>query len=173
MEGEWVMVREERTENGQSIVLETGQEACYEYDFQCMNGQAIAAVSCYTRTSGEVRINSDGSYRADFRGNDRWLDDGSSYENCEASYIEETFEDISEGQWAFVSESNRLTIVEYYFRGTIDGNLDEEYTLEAGDARLVLDGTIELDGDSFMITESRDEDGDGVEEVSRYFFERQ
>ena len=173
MEGDWVMVREERTENGQNIVLETGQEACYDYDFECMNGQAIDAVSCYTRTSGEVRINSDGSYRADFSGSDRWLDDGASYENCEASYVDESFEDISEGQWAFVSESNRLTIVEYYFRGTIDGELDEEYTLEAGDARLVLDGTIELDGDSFVITESRDEDGDGVEETSRYFFERQ
>ena len=172
MDGDWVMVREERTENGQSVVFETGQEGCYEYDFQCVNGQAIDAVECYTRTSGEVRINGDGSYRAEFQGNDRWLDE-SSYENCQASYVEETFEDISEGQWAFVSESNRLTIIEYYFRGTIDGELDEEYTLEAGDARLVLDGTIELDGDSFVITETRDEDGDGVEETSRYFFERQ
>ena len=41
MDGEWVMVREERTENGQNIVFETGQEACYEYDFECANGQAI------------------------------------------------------------------------------------------------------------------------------------
>ena len=171
MDGEWVMVREERTENGQSVVFETGQEACYEYDFECVNGQAIDALECYTRTSGEVRINSDGSYRAEFHGNDRWLDE-SSYENCQAAYVNETFEDVSEGQWAFVSETNRLTIVEYYFRGKVDGDLDEEYTLEAGDARLVLDGTIELDGDSFVITESRDEDGDGVEEVSRYYFDR-
>ena len=171
MDGEWVMIREERTENGQNIVFETGQEACYDYDYECVNGQAVDAEECYTRTSGEVRINSDGSYRAEFRGNDRWLDE-SSYENCEATYMEETFEDVSEGQWAFVSDSNRLTIIEYYFRGKVDGELDEEYTLEAGDARLVLDGTIELDGDSFVITESRDEDGDGVEEVSRYYFDR-
>ena len=173
MEGSWVMVREERTENGQSVVFETGQEACYEYDYECVNGQLLDASECYTRTSGEVQINGDGSYRAEFSGIDRWLDHGASYESCQASYNEETFEDVSEGQWAFVSGSNRLTIVEYYFRGTIDGDLDEEYTLEAGDARLVLDGTIELDGDSFVITENRDEDGDGVEEVNRYYFDRQ
>ena len=172
MEGDWVMVREERVENGQSVVFETGQEACYDYVFECSNGQVIEAEECYTRISGAVRINSDGSYRAEFHGNDRWLDQGASYENCQAVYTEESFEDISEGQWAFVTDSNRLTIVEYYFRGVVDGELDEEYTLEAGDARLVLDGTIELDGDSFVITESRDEDGDGVEELSTYYFER-
>lgn len=172
MEGNWIMVREERVENGQSVVFETGQEACYDYETECVNGQVLEAEECYTRISGAVRINSDGSYRAEFQGSDRWLDDGASYENCQAVYREETFEDISEGQWAFVSESNRLTIIEYYFRGVIDGQLDEEYTLEAGDARLVLDGTIELEGDSFLITETRDEDGDGTAEVSRYYFER-
>ena len=172
MEGNWVMVREQRSENGQSIVFETGEEACYDYVFECSNGQVLEAEECYTRLSGEVRINSDGSYRAEFQGSDRWLNHEGSYENCQAVYTEETFEDISEGQWAFVSDSNRLTIIEYYFRGKIDGEVDEEYTLEAGDARLVLDGTIELDGDSFVITESRDEDGDGVEEISTYYFER-
>lgn len=172
MAGLWEMVREERTENGQRIVFETGQEACYDYDFECVDGQAIDAQECYTRISGEVRINSDGSYRAEFDGADRWLNQGVSYESCQPAYINETFEDISEGQWAFVSGSNRLTIVEYYFRGKIDGELDEEYNLEAGDARLVLDGTIELDGDSFVITEIEDEDQDGVEEINRYYFER-
>ena len=173
MEGNWVMVREERSENGQNVVFETGQEACYDYSFECVNGQVVEAEECYTRISGEVRINGDGSYRAEFNGNERELDEGASYENCQANYVEETFGDISEGQWAYVSDNNRLTIVEYYFRGSIDGELDEEYTLEAGDARLVLDGTIELDGDSFVITETRDEDGDGVEEVNRYYFDRQ
>ncbi len=172
MEGDWLMVREERMENGQSVVFETGQEACYDYVFECANGQVLEAEECYTRISGEVRINSDGSYRADFQGSDRWLDYEASYQDCQAVYSDETFEDISEGQWAFVSGSNRLTIVEYYFRGKVDGELDEEYTLEAGDARLVLDGTIELDGDSFLITESKDEDGDGVNEISTYYFER-
>ena len=172
MDGLWVMVREERSENGQDIVFETGQEACYDYVFECVNGQAVEAQECYTRISGEVRINGDGSYRAEFEGSDLWLDEGDSYENCQASYIDETFADISEGQWAFVEDSNRLTIVEYYFRGEIDGELDEEYNLEAGDARLVLDGTIELDGDSFVITEIRDEDGDGIDEISRYYFDR-
>lgn len=173
MEGNWVMVREERSENGQNVVFETGQEACYDYTFECINGQIVEAEECYTRISGVVRINGDGSYRAEFNGNERELDEGASYENCQANYVEETFGDISEGQWAYVSDNNRLTIVEYYFRGSIDGELDEEYTLEAGDARLVLDGTIELDGDSFVITESRDEDGDGVEEINRYYFDRQ
>lgn len=173
MEGDWVMVWEERSENGETIVFETGQEACYSYTFECVNGQAVEASECYTRTSGEVRINGNGSYRAEFHGNERWLDEGASYENCEASYIDESFEDISEGQWAFVTDSNRLTIVEYYYKETVDGAVEEEYTLEAGDARLVLDGTIELDGDSFTITETSDEDGDGVEETNRYYFVRQ
>ncbi|MGI9546731.1 MAG: hypothetical protein ACR2MM_05815 [Flavobacteriaceae bacterium] len=173
MDGNWVMVREERSEDGQNIVFETGQEACYSYTFECANGQVIEADECYNRISGEVRINGDGSYRAVFNGTERWLDEGASYENCLATYIEETFEDISEGQWAFVNSNNRLTIVEYYFKGMVNGDLDEEYTLETGDARLVLDGTIVLDGNSFVITESRDEDGDGVEEVNIYFFDRQ
>ena len=173
MDGNWIMVREERTIEGVSVVFETGQEACYSYPFECVNGQALEVDECYTRISGEVRINGDGSYRAEFEGIDRWLDYGPSYENCQAVYIEETFEDISEGQWAFVSDSNRLTIVEYYFRGSVDGDLDEEYTLEAGDAELIIDGIIEIDGNSFVITETTDEDGDGVEEINRYYFERQ
>ena len=172
MDGSWTMGYEDRTIEGQSVRFETGQEACYEYTFECNNGQAISANECYTRTSGEVRIFADGTYRAVFTGSERWLDGGASSENCEAVYIEEVFEDVSEGKWAFVTENNRLTIVEYYFRGVINGEVDEEFTLEAGDARLVLDGTIELSGNSFLITESRDEDGDGVDEISRYYFER-
>ncbi len=172
MDGTWIMVREERTENGQSVVFETGQEACYEYTFECNNGQAISANECYTRTSGVVRILSDGTYRAEFSGTERWLDGGASSENCEAVYVEESFEDVSEGKWAFVTDNNRLTIVEYYFRGVINGAVDEEYNMEAGDARLVLDGTIQLDANSFLITESRDDNQDGVNEVNSYYFER-
>ncbi len=173
MDGAWVMVREERNEDGQTVTFETGMEACYQYSFECNDGQAISASECYTRTLGEVQINSDGTYRALFNGLERWLDGGLSSENCEAVYVEESFEDISEGRWAFVTESNRLTIVEYYFRGIINGELDEEFTLDTGDARLVLDGTIELVGNSFLITESQDDDQDGIEEIRRYYFERQ
>ncbi len=173
MEGNWIMVREERSEGGQNVVFETGQEACYSYTFECVNGQAIEASECYTRISGEVRINGDGSYRAEFDGTDRWTDQGASFENCQPVFNEETFEDISEGKWAFVMGSNRLTIVEYYFKGIIDGELDEEFNLDVGDAQLVLDGTIELNGDSFVITETSDEDGDGIDETNKYFFERQ
>ena len=173
MDGAWVMVREERNEDGQMVVFETGQEACYQHTFECNDGQAISASECYTRTLGEVQINSDGTYRAEFNGLERWMDGGSSADNCEAVYVEETFEDISEGRWAFVTDSNRLTIVEYYFRGIINGDLDEEFTLDTGDARLVLDGTIELEGNSFVITEAQDDDQDGIEEIRRYYFERQ
>lgn len=173
MEGAWNMVYEERVEDGQSVRFDTGQEACYEHTFECSDGQAIGASECYTRTSGEVQINSDGTYRAVFMGSERWLDGGASSQNCEAVYVEESFDDVSEGRWAFVADNNRLTIVEYYFRGHINGELDEEFTLEVGDARLVLDGTITLEGNSFLITEARDDDGDGVDEVRRYYFERQ
>ncbi len=173
MVGTWKLVKVEEINNGETESTLVGSENCYSESYECNNGGTLEATECNTREYGTVVVNADGTYNAEFKGLDRFVDYTASTLSCEAVYINEVYKDISEGNWAYVEADKRLTIVEYKYSSEINGELEEIVTLEPGDAELVLDGSIVIDGDTFFITESQDYDGDGViDEVHRYYFEK-
>lgn len=172
MSGTWTMVKEEKIVDGQTFVFPLGGEGCMPYDFSCADGSLLTSVDCYSRSFAEVEIREDGTYRARFVGQESWTDYGRSYDSCQLSTETERFDEISEGNWAYVEDSNRLTIVEYYYKRMANDVLDEEFNAPVGQARLVMDGTMQLTASSFVITDTRNDFGVVDGEVRKYYFER-
>lgn len=172
MAGTWRLVKEEETYDGETSISYVGIENCETETYECSNGIAYEASECYTPEYGTVIVNSDGTYTADFKGVDRVLAYEASAQNCEAVYEDQVYRHQSEGNWAYVAEEGRLTIVEYMYSNEENGEV-ESVTLEPGDAELIIDGNIVISGDSFFITESEDYNGDGIiDEVNKYYFEK-
>ncbi len=174
MSGKWIMVKEEKIIDGTTHVFELGSRGCIPYGIVCADGlNTVVGEDCYERTRAEVTINGDGTYVARFVGTDSWTDSYQSSQSCEPIVQEEDFDDTSQGNWAYVEGDERLTIVEYYYKKIVDGAILEEYTATVGQARLVMDGTLVFQGDSFVITDTRDDYGFEDGEIRKYYFERQ
>ncbi len=161
MAGTWSLVKEEETIDGETSTSYVGIENCDIETYECSNGIAYEVAECDTSEYGTVIVNADGTYTADFKGVDKVLAYEASDQNCEAVYENQVYRHQSEGNWAYVAEEGRLTIVEYMYSNEENGEV-ETVTLEPGDAELIIDGTIVINGDTFFITESEDYNGDGI-----------
>ncbi len=174
MAGKWIMVREEKIIDGTTHTFELGSRGCIPFGIVCADGlNTVVGEDCYERTRAEVTINDDGTYVARFIGNESWTDSFQSSQSCQPIVQEENFDDTSQGNWAYVDGDERLTIVEYYYKKIVDGVISEEYTAPIGQAKLVMDGTLVFSGDSFIITDTRDDYGFEDGEIRKYYFERQ
>ncbi|WP_396591025.1 hypothetical protein [Allomuricauda sp. R78024] len=170
---EWNLTKEEYPgeEGGIDIDL-AGVSECDTNTATCSNEMTLEFEECYLVEFGSITFKEDGTYEYEYKGGEDYLDYNTSIESCEASYIEYVYHYTSFGNWAYVADEKRLTIVEYSYNdaGT-DG--EGEQTYQPGDGELLYDGFIELDGNSLIITESFDDDGDGIfEEVFKAYFEK-
>ncbi len=171
--GKWALVKEETIEDGETSVYDLGQPDCDEWTATCNNQEEIDFSICYTQEYGILEIKADGTYGIDFKGTDENYDYDASIETCETVYTADTtFRYQSKGNWAYVANEDRLTLVEYEYTFEEDGETESE-TVENGEADLVYDGKVTVNGNSFVLIEVADYDGDGASDGTyKYYFEK-
>ena len=174
--GNWNIVREENTFEDQTRVVILGEEDCQNASsstFTC-NNESVTFYGCKTRLSSKLTFNADGTYSYVDETNRKNINFDASQAACEAVYDAVRLDVYkSDGFWAFVKDEARLTIVEYKWSDTEDGVFSDGETYTEGNAELIFDGTITLNGDAFQIFEEYDFDGDGViEDTYRTFLEK-
>lgn len=168
--GFWKLTKDDYTQDGETVTTDLGEENCNYYnDWDCEGGGTFQLGQCDTRDVHEIKINSDGTYDFELRISGRYVDPTLSEVNCEAEYKETDFYYISSGKWAYIADEDKLALLEYTYDE--DGY---EGINEIGEAYSLYDGIIQLDGNTFIMTDISDyEDGSTVERVDNYYFEKQ
>lgn len=164
----WDLTRYTETYEDETANISIGEEECSdEVPFTCdQGGEYMATYYCYTTQSFTIEFKQDGTYTSVSTASGKTLDYDSSNQSCEAIYDEyddERYE--SSGNWSYVQDGKRIILIEYSYSETYDG---ETYTgtNEIGDEEVLLDGTLEVNGNSLVITEE-DVDYKGV-----YYFQK-
>lgn len=170
--GKWSFVKEEITENGETEVFSLGDPDCDEWTALCNNGQELEMSVCYTQEYGILELKSDGSFVIDFKGVDQNYDDA-AFGECELVYTDDTvYRYQSAGNWAFVADEMRLTLVEYSYTTEEDGTTETE-NVEEGNAELIYDGVAQVSGNSFVLIEEDNGIGDGTNDYTyKFYFEK-
>ncbi|MFK7811035.1 MAG: hypothetical protein AB8B59_00985 [Maribacter sp.] len=163
----WNLTKETEAFDGNSSVLLVGEELCSEESsFDCdQGGEYMAKYACYTSEPFVIEFKEDGTYRYDSKESGKLINDVSSRESCEAIYDEFRDDYISNGRWAYVSDENRLILLEYSFSESYKGEI-ESGTYESGDAQVLLDINAAFDGSTLILTE------EGIDYAESYYFEK-
>lgn len=163
----WNLTKETETYEGNPSTSIVGVEECgEESSFDCLQGGEFqASYGCYTTESLIIDFKQDGTYRVDSKDASKEINDESSRESCEAIYDEFSDDYISHGRWAYVSDGNRLILIEYSFSESYRGEV-ESGTYEAGDAEVLLDGIAEFDGNTLIISQ------EGSDYIDTFHFEK-
>ncbi|WP_350284305.1 hypothetical protein [uncultured Croceitalea sp.] len=160
--GAWKLVEQEYTEDGETVKLALGQEDCEDYIISCQEGGQVEVTECFTTVDLMLTINENGTYNLISNSEDDIIDYNATQEQCQQVTIEgNKFTYQSQGNWAYVSDEERLTLVEYSYSETDGGETFEE-TYEAGNGELLFDGKAEINGNTMRIVEEEDYDDDGV-----------
>ncbi len=141
-----------------------GEKDCDDYQEYCsQTGMYVEVTECETYEYTYLNLNADGTFYIDQKGEDETLDEEAFEESCEPKYLKYDYRYESEGNWAYVAETKRLTLVEYKYKELFEGETEEDVN-EAGQGELIFDGKAELDGNSLIIIETF---GD---ETAKYYF---
>lgn len=172
--GFWKLTKDDYTQDGVTVMADLGEEVCNFYsDWNCEGGGTFQLGQCDTTDVHEIKINSDGTYDFELRTSGRYVDSGASEENCEQVYKETDFYYKSSGKWAYISDEDKLALLEYTYE---EGDQDESYsgTNEIGQAYSLYNDKIQLDGNTFIMSDITDNEDDGiVDRVDNYYFEKQ
>lgn len=169
--GSWNLTKQEDTEEGETEVELVGEEKCYTNTVHCDSQEILEYDDCYTTELGNIIFNADGSFTTEFNGSGTDINHEASGEQCKAIFNEdEEDSDLYKGFWAYSADTSRLTLVAYENTYTIADDI-EKYTYEAGDGELLFDGVIQLNGNSFIITEEDGSDQD-VDYSYKLYFEK-
>ncbi len=166
--GDWDFTKQ--IDNGE--LIEVGEESCESYDstLYCDNGNQVDVEldECYTLNDLVITFNENGTYFFSQESEYKSLDYSASNAACDVIYEEDGGEAYtSSGNWAFNEEENILTLVEFEYTETSDG---ETYTDVEPDGYLLLDGEISLSNNELIISES--DTFNGETELYEYFFSK-
>ncbi|SNY95220.1 hypothetical protein [Flagellimonas pacifica] len=151
--GTWNIKKYVDTYDGETKTEVIGEKNCDDYSRYCSVDETYKSITeCETLDSAILILNADGTYSTESKGIDEFLDEDIFVDTCDISYKEYDYGYESEGNWAYVAETKRLTIVEYKYTETYRGETETE-TLNAGEGELMFDGIIDLDGKSLIINE--------------------
>ncbi len=158
--GKWDLVKQEYKYGDTEGITVVGEEDCNggSYFIMCADETTYTYNNCYTADSWELIFNADGTYKYIEKGRFKGIDTFASSDACEPVYEEET-NDIykSDGNWAYSAGENRLVLVEYSWSEEEDGIVTGSETFAPGEAYLLYDGAIELEGNSLKISDIVDD----------------
>jgi len=166
--GEWDFTKE--IDNGETILA--GEESCENYDSTlfCDNNTQLDVVidNCYTVDDFSITFNEDGTYFFIQETDSKSLDYDGSSEACEVIYGDNEKEShTSTGKWAYNEEENVLTLVEFEYTETYDG---QTYSDIDPDGYLILDGEASISANELIISVS--DIFNGETEFYEYFFSK-
>ena len=163
----WNLTKESGTYGSNQSTSLVGEEYCGdELSFNCsQGGEYTASYACYTTDSFEIEFKSDGTYKFDSKDSSRIIDELNSSDSCQAVYKSFNDQYISNGRWAYVSEGSRLILIEYSYTESYEGEVESQ-TFEPGDAEVLLDGLVEVNGNTMIISE------EGTDYIDKFYFEK-
>ena len=175
--GTWDFVKLARTEDGVTKTTLVGEKYIYEGSITCENGEKISYSNYFITKKITLVMAADGTYNLVLneeereRERERDIDYDASNKDCSVVYKTSLYTERGEGKWAYVVADKHLTMVKYKnSKEDSEGRIESE-TYPPGEGELVLDGTIELDGNSLVIS-VEDDDGDGYVEYVKLYFKR-
>lgn len=169
--GSWEATKEQTINDDGTFEYMIGErDDCFEQQIFCDNNDEIVATLCYVQDYGFMEINADGTFSVDFKATEEDLDYDASEAQCQVVKEESEYRFQVEGNWAYVNEENRLTLIGYSWNVLEDGETEIE-TLPSGSGELVFDGMAEIEGNELIITETF-EDFE-YEETYKIFFQKQ
>jgi hypothetical protein len=166
--GEWDFTKQ--IDNGETI--DAGEESCESYDTQlyCDNNiqSEVVVNECYTLNNLVITFNEDGTYSFIQESEYNGMDYDASREACEVVYAEDGGETYtSTGNWAYNEEENILTLVEFEYTETYDG---ETYSELEPEGYLLLEGEISVSANELVILESDSYSGETYN--YEYYFDK-
>ena len=170
--GTWDLVKSVYTEDEVTKTISVGEKYIYEEDsITCENREEISYSEYFIIKKFTLVMAADGTYNIVLNVEGRGLDDDASIKNCSAVYKTSFGTVRNEGNWAYVVADKHLTLVIYKIleEDSKEGIVESE-TYPPGEGKLVYDGrTIELDGNSLVISGEDDYGDYGIEYVKIYF----
>ena len=155
----WYLNRYEEYGNGESINVGMNEEYCNSELLTCNNGNTITLTYCSTFITFYMDLFVDGTYRLYLEENNSDYDWEASSESCTQVYRPDYLSKYdSEGIWAYNESNGKLFMAEYFYRSNYDGEVYEEF-YEAGNAQLLFDTPININGNSFVLDVSEPEVG--------------
>ena len=150
--GNWNLEKQELSSDGNMVLIEPGVEQCEDITtITCENQDTVTSVNnCKTTDTFDVTFKNDGTYTFESTGNKRELDHDLTQSSCFATYTEYDDIESGEGNWAYVEDENRLTLIQYKFNNTDRGET-ESGTLPPGAGEIIFDGNVTVDENSLII----------------------
>ncbi|MEL7269192.1 MAG: hypothetical protein AAGL34_06440 [Bacteroidota bacterium] len=169
----WELTKEENITPDETFVFEVGEPDCNEATLSCDGAQqSVSFEFCSTQDYGIMEIRSDGTFSLDFKGTEEDYDFNTATSTCEVAIEELEYRVQINGNWAYVNDENRLTLVGYSFLTLDFGETQEEF-YSGGNGELVYDGLAQIDGNTLLITERYASFSDDVIDSSyNYYFEK-
>ncbi|GAA4272138.1 hypothetical protein U6A24_11580 [Aquimarina gracilis] len=155
----------------EGVTTNIGDADCEAYEqFGCNNNETITIEDayCFTLNSLPIIFNADGTYSFEEKFSVRDIDFNATAETCTPTFKEEDETYSSRGNWAYDEEEKKLTLIEFSYVETSNGETFEG-TEENG--YVIFSGTITLSGSELVISETFNEDG--IELTDQYFFTKQ
>ncbi|MEE9361741.1 MAG: hypothetical protein V3U92_04010 [Cellulophaga sp.] len=171
--GAWNFKKMEETEDGVTETIVVGEKEFDNETWTCSGQGSFDYEEFDIIKDFVLTIDADGSYKFLLNGEEKELNYNASSSGCSAIYKEVSlYTNKSEGNWAYIASENHLTMVEYFYSYEDSEGIETD-TYLPGEADLLFDGTIQLNGNSLVIIIEDDYDGDGVtDELSKYYFEK-
>jgi len=159
----WNYVKEEITADGETVVYEVGIPECEVWETECDTSEEPFELSyCFTIDNVVLELKADGTYALVSEQENNSIDFEASNAACEqVDEGNESYGYESLGNWAYITSENRLTLIEYSWTEMDDGETTSGM-YDAGDGYALYYGIAEIDGNEFVLTETYDDDGDGV-----------
>lgn len=157
--GTWNFVEEAFQEGENAQLTVSGLSGCTEITIVCPEF-SYADEECFNIDKGEIVFNADGTYEYDYQITITTINP-ETYEVCNTIFDTSVYSYQSSGFWSYDETENEFAIVEYNYSEDDNGTQDTG-DFEPGEGYLLYFGTIEISDNRLTITETEDEDFNGI-----------
>ena len=155
----WYLNRFEEYGDGENINIGMNEEYCYQDINTCENGNSITLTYCSSFLTFYMDLNTDGTYRLFLEENNSDYDWEASISSCtQVNLPDYLYQYDSEGIWAYNESNGKLFMAEYFYRIIENGEIYEEF-YDVGNAQLLFDIPISINGNTFELNFYNSEDG--------------
>ena len=163
--GTWNYTKKEVTEDGETKIVLVGENGCNEYSITCED-EELFYENCTLIEYQNFTLNEDGTFTYEYKNVINNLDFGATFAECEPIFKEEyVFIEKFEGFWAYREAESSLSLVFYEQVRITDGEV-ENRSFANGEGIVLSDSPIELNGKTLVRINTRDNDGDGINDYT-------
>lgn len=168
----WDMTKEEdnETDDGTIQSRNVGEEYCEDDSATCSSGESLPYQDCYKTEFGLMAFKEDGTFIANFKNTEKYIDYSASISDCKVVLNEIERVDNYKGYWAYNATTESLTLVIYEYSYNDENELLKVEKYAKGDAELLFDGPLQLEGNTLVISdEDYNLDGTIDDKFTAYF----